>query len=180
MIADLERVTAPGYLADLDRRDMDEIRSMREECQSLENGLSYVRRLAQGRVDIVGGEMARRRTEDGASSVSDLVTRLPETLSDSGHPAGAPAGVRPPLAMDDNDSAVELEALLNQILPASSLAALAELDDAELRLLLDDLQQFEQAVSESRQTLHGLIDHLQADITRRYVSGEASIDTLLR
>lgn len=180
MIADLERVTTPGYLADLDRRDIGEVRSMRDECQSLENGLSYVRRLAQGRVDIVGGELAGRRADQGASSVADLVTRLPETLSDAGLPTGPSTGGRPPLSMDDNDSGAELEALLNAILSASALGELDRRDDAELRALLDQLQEFEHTVSETRRTLHGLIDHLQAEITRRYTSGEASIDSLLR
>jgi len=178
MIGDLERVTAPGYLADLDQRGMDDIRAMRAECQSLENGLSYVRRLAQGRIDIVGGEAARRRSDDGATSVAELVTSLPETLADAA--ANHSGGVaRPPLAMDDHDAATELESLLNEILPASSLAGIAELDDAGLRELIDRLQGFEEAVSDSRRTLHGLIDHLQAEITRRYTTGEASVDSLL-
>ncbi|MGI9603697.1 MAG: hypothetical protein ACR2QE_17570 [Acidimicrobiales bacterium] len=178
MITDLERVTAPGYLAALDERSMDEVRAMRADCQGLENGLSYVRRLVQGRIDIVGGEMARRREGDGAGTVSDLVTRLPELLADGSVNAGTNVA-RPPQSMDGNQSGEELEELLNEILPASALGTLSDRDEASLRTLLDELQRFEQTISESRRTLHGLIDHLQAEITRRYTTGEASVDSLL-
>ncbi|MDH4168161.1 MAG: ABC transporter substrate-binding protein [Acidimicrobiia bacterium] len=178
MIADLEQVTAPGYLADLAKRSIDDVRSMRSDCQGLENGLSYVRRLAQGRIDIVGGELARRRGGSRSDSVADLLSRLPEDLSE-GYGASSSTVARPPQSMDHTDSADELEDLLNQILPASALGGLADRDDRSLRGLLDRLQEFEHSVSESRRTLHGLIDHLQAEITRRYTTGEASVDSLL-
>lgn len=178
MIADLERVSAPGYLADLAARSMDDVRTMRSDCQSLENGLSLVRRLAQGRIDIVGGELAGRRSGAASSSVSDLVSRLPEQLA-AGTVAGS-AVARPPQSMDAGLGVAELEELLNEILPASALGGVGDLDDDALGELLERLQEFERTVSDSRQTLHGLIDHLQAEITRRYTTGEATIDSLLK
>ena len=55
MTPELDVVTDPSFLSNLDTREMDELRAVRSRCQSLENSLSYVRRLIQGRVDIVGG-----------------------------------------------------------------------------------------------------------------------------
>ena len=49
-----------------------------------------------------------------------------------------------------------------------------------LRSLADRLGTFERQVSGHRQSLFDRIDALQAEITRRYKTGEASIDTLLR
>ena len=61
MAAELDRILSSEYLGDLQRRDMDEVRSMRAECQGIETGLSYLRRMVQGRLDIVGVELQRRR-----------------------------------------------------------------------------------------------------------------------
>src|SRR5690606_19399725 len=57
----LEQLTAPAYLAGLTDVPLERVRAMRAECQAVENALSYVRRLAQGRLDIVGAELERRR-----------------------------------------------------------------------------------------------------------------------
>ena len=40
-------------LTDLDARSIDELRAMDHECAEIETELSYVRRLAQARMDIV-------------------------------------------------------------------------------------------------------------------------------
>ena len=180
MIADLERVSAPGYLADLPDRPVAEVRTMRDECQAMENAMSYVRRLAQGRLDIVGGELSARRDATPAQSVTDLILRLPDTLAH--HPSrGSTTSPRPPLEMEAAQGvAVELEALLGQIAPVGRLAGLGDQTDDQVRRLFVEIEVFEASVSEGRQTLHGLIDHLQAEITRRYRTGEASVDSLLR
>ena len=56
----IDRVLAEDYLADLPGRDTDEVRSMRREAQQEEADLSYVRRMLQGRMDILRAERARR------------------------------------------------------------------------------------------------------------------------
>ena len=60
MATALDDLLDPGYLGDLTARTMDEVRRMRAECQEVETGLSLLRRLVQGRLDIVGLELARR------------------------------------------------------------------------------------------------------------------------
>ena len=45
-------MVAPEFSADLDRRDLESLRAMRAECSSIENAVSYTRRLAQGRFEI--------------------------------------------------------------------------------------------------------------------------------
>ena len=67
--ADLERLLEPDYLGDLQSRSIEEIRAMREECRHAEDGLSYVRRQAQGRLDIVASELTRRAEGKGPSDV---------------------------------------------------------------------------------------------------------------
>ena len=52
-IPELDRLLDNAYTGDLASRSIEEIRAMRAESQAVETGLSYVRRLAQGRLDIV-------------------------------------------------------------------------------------------------------------------------------
>ena len=71
-----------------------------------------------------------------------------------------------------------LEAELAAIL-GNDTGDLPALDDATLGRLAADLSAFEQRVSGHRRSLFDRIDALQDEITRRYRSGEASVDALL-
>src|SRR5258708_37536573 len=76
------------YLGELERRPMADVRMMRAECQEIETGLSYLRRLVQGRHDIVGAELQRRRDGAEPGDLADLISQLPEILSDRSRPPG--------------------------------------------------------------------------------------------
>ncbi|MFP5375386.1 MAG: hypothetical protein ACLGIO_01215, partial [Acidimicrobiia bacterium] len=58
-------------------------------------------------------------------------------------------------------------------------ARLAEMDEAEVRRLADRLEELERRVSADRRALHQRLDALQAEVVRRYKSGEESPDSLL-
>ncbi len=175
-----DRVTAPGYLADLPTLPIEEVRARRTECQALENSLSYVRRLVQGRLDIVGAELARRRAGGDPGDLGDLIGRLPDILADRGRATSAgPGAVRPPLGLATDAVADSLGAEVDAILDPSDAADLTALDDDRLADTRDRLASLEQATSARRQTMHGVIDTIQAEITRRYRTGEASVDSLL-
>jgi hypothetical protein len=177
MAPDLAALLDPGYLGDLTARTMDEVRAMRAECQEVETGLSLLRRMAQGRLDIVGEELARRAAGGDPSDLPDLIARLPEVLSDRTH---APGVGRLPQIMTPGQLPGQLAAQLDAIVGAGHLADLPAVDDAHLRSMADDLAAFEQGVSEQRHALFERIDALQAEITRRYRTGEATVDSLLQ
>ncbi|HEY5012794.1 MAG TPA: aerial mycelium formation protein, partial [Acidimicrobiia bacterium] len=69
----IERLVAPEYSADLSGRELEALREMRAECSAIENAVSYTRRLAQGRFEILSAEQARR---ESGGSVRDLVADL--------------------------------------------------------------------------------------------------------
>src|SRR5262249_59853124 len=89
-----------GYLDDLAAKPIDSVRSMHEECMEVETEISYVRRLAQARIDIVSAELERRAR---GGSLEDLGERLPSSLADPA-PRADPAHRRlpqpPPPASD--------------------------------------------------------------------------------
>ena len=179
MASQLERILSPEYLGDLPSRPMDEVRSMRAECQEVETGLSYLRRLVQGRLDIVGVEQQRRRDGDEAGDLAGLVSRLPEILSDR---TRSPGVGRLPQLMAPGDDGLdpELSARLDAIVAGHDVESLPSLADADLEALHAELEQFEREVSDRRRELFDRVDALQAEITRRYRTGEASVESLLQ
>lgn len=177
MTSDLAHLLDPSYLGDLPARSMDEVRRMRTECQEVETGLSLLRRMAQGRLDIVGLELTRRAQGGDPSDLPDLIARLPAVLSDR---TRAPGVGRLPQLMTSGLQPAELEAELDKIVGAGHITELPTVDDDHLRAMADQLEAFEHKVSKSRRDLFERIDALQAEITRRYKTGEASIDSLLQ
>jgi hypothetical protein len=172
----LDRVLADDYIGDVTALDMADLRSKRAECQAIEVAISYQRRLAQGRLDIVGAERNRRAEGGEPPSHDDLVRSLAATLADRGRPAGV--GRMPQLLAPD---AAEIDtAELDAIAGPGALSRLTELDDARLAEMVEGLSAYEHDVSRQRHALHERIDALQAELTRRYRTGEASIESLLQ
>ena len=173
----LARLLDPGYLGDLRAHSLIQIRTMRAECQDVETGLSLLRRVVQGRLDIVELEL-RRRAEGGApADLGELIGQLPEVLA---RHTRSPGAGRPTTTMGPGRTDSALAAELDRIAGGAALANLPALDEAALRELADRLGAFERRVSDHRHQLHDRIDRLQGEVTRRYREGEASVDTLLR
>jgi len=172
-----ERILGPEYLGDLERRPMADVRSMRAECQEIETGLSYLRRLVQARHDIVGAELQRRRDGAEPGDLAQLISQLPEILSDR---TRAPGLGRLPQLLAPGDIDPELAGRLDEVLGDHDLESLPTLGDAELDEMHDRLEALEREVSDRRRQFFDRIDTLQAEITRRYKTGEASVESLLQ
>jgi hypothetical protein len=177
MTPDLARVTSPEYLAQLTSRPIEDVRAMRAECQAFENAMSYVRRLAQGRLDIVAAELERRRGGGDPADLSTLVAALPGILAD--RPRGV-APVRAPSEVSVERLADSMVARLDTIVGAGNLTDLSAHDDGDLVAMREALSDVEGSLSADRRALHDVIDALQAELTRRYRTGEASVDSLLQ
>lgn len=169
----LEEVLADDYLGDVETRPIDEIRAMRADCQQLELELSYVRRLSQARLDLIKAERSRR---ESGGDVESLVERLPEIL---GEQLRAPGNGRLPQQLAPGETSGRFEAELGEIIDHSQLAQLPDLDDAQIDEIAAELGRFEEGVSDARRRLFAQIDALQGELTRRYKTGEATVDTLL-
>ena len=181
MTPELAVVSDPEFVGEIVRREMGELRAMRSRCQSLENSLSYVRRLIQGRVDIVGGELQRRHDGGDAGNTSELIGRLPDILADGSRAGGGPGSVRPPQTLEPDPAVTEqLEAKLEQIIAGEDLGNVSALTVESLQKSLEALKTFEIEVSDHRRILHNVIDTVQAEVTRRYTTGEATVDSLLQ
>lgn len=180
MTPEISVVTDPAFASELDARPLDELRAMRTRCQELENSLSYVRRMIQGRFDIVGGELQRRREGGDAGDTSELIGRLPDILAEGSRTTGGPGSVRPPSSLEPDALVInQLEARLDEVIDAEQLGKVTGLDDAALGEAMTAMRGLEDEVSTNRRTLHRVIDAVQAEVVRRYSSGEATVDGLL-
>jgi hypothetical protein len=173
----LDRVLQSDYLDGLNDWPIEEIRARRSECQRLEDAASYLRRLIQTRLDIIGTELSRR-SEGGSAEIAEILQTLPSLLSDPG--ASRSAGGR--LLTDElgEDQESWAQRVVIGCCGSHDVESVPDLDDDKLRTLTDCLTDLEKLVSKERRTLHDVLDKLQAELVSRYKTGRATVDGLLR
>ncbi|MFF7448200.1 MULTISPECIES: aerial mycelium formation protein [unclassified Streptomyces] len=156
---------------DLAPLSLPELRTLRRDAQRDEADLSYVRRLLQGRIDILRAELARR-SPAGEGSV---VERLSEILTDA--PARQRSSARHVTLGTPHGE--EFGRLAADMLAEVELSDLRARTDLELHTAMARLVRYEQQVSRRRQRLQRTADDCSAEIARRYREGEAQVDDLL-
>ncbi|MGW3202635.1 RsiG family protein [Streptomyces sp. NPDC001135] len=161
---------------DLARLSLPELRTLRRDAQRDEADLSYVRRLLQGRIDILRAEQCGRgRASVPAPADGSMVDRLPEILKDA--PARHRSSARHvTLGTPHNE---EYRRLAAEMLAEVELSDLQARTDLELATAMGRLVRYEQEVSRRRQHLQRTADDCSAEIARRYRVGEAQVDDLL-
>lgn len=165
----VDRITHPTYVEGLTDRSMEELRAMREECRESENELSFERRLCQARIDILSAELERRT---GAGGDEDLVARLPEILATEGGASGSPLPSRAPDFSIPRNADIPRRRV-EEIVGEQTLARLPALGADEIKGIIESLGEHEKTVSVRRRAVHEVVDAIQAEIVRRYTSGEA-------
>ncbi len=161
---------------DLTVLSLPELRTLRRDAQRDEADLSYVRRLLQGRIDILRAELARRGpTSVVAAGEPSVVDRLPEILKDA--PARHRSSARHVRLGTPHSE--EYGRLAAEMLAEVELSDLQARTDLELNTAMARLVRYEQQVSRRRQRLQRTADDCSAEIARRYREGEAQVDDLL-
>jgi hypothetical protein len=169
----LDRVLDEGYLDGLTSWSTAEVRTARAACEAEEEGISYARRVLQGRLDILRAELLGRG-EDGDGRVDDLLARLPGILS-SDHVASPPAQARSTRLRVPED-ADRHEAEIDRLVGS---AAVDELPTEELAEVVERLVVHERHLSAVRRQLFSRIDGLRDELARRYKDGTAAVSELL-
>jgi hypothetical protein len=155
---------------DLPALTMEGLRTLRRDAQHEEADLSYLRRLLQGRIDILRAELARRAAPDAPvlDRLSEILTDLPSRVRSSARHVTlrTPRGDR-------------YRQLAEEMLADVELSDLQARTDGELHEAMARLVDYEQQVSRRRQALQRTVDGCITEITRRYRDGEARVDDLL-
>jgi len=166
----IDRVLAEGFLDNLSDLPLAEVRALKAEAEQEEVDLSYLRRLVQGRMDVLAAEQKRR---DGGA---DLVASLAQILGDE---------TRGPARGLGRHTTVEPSRVDEKRRYVESLVADVDLSDVSARTAeeitssLELLGQEEQKISAKRREVQQVMDAASAEVTRRYKDGEASVGDLL-
>jgi hypothetical protein len=155
----IDRVLAPDYVAGLDDRSIDDLRAKKAEAGEIETEVSYVRRLAQGRIDILTAERKRR---DEGGSLEDLINELPRILAaEEPRAPAAQARVAELLAPSPD---ITWSRGSEHLIDDSTLARLPDLSDEELADAVEGLVALEAEMSTRRKALHSVLDALERAI----------------
>ena len=165
----LDRVLDPAVLEHMTFLSAEELTAKFDEAQAEETTLSYVRRLLQGRLDILCAERNSRACGEAAPGHTDeeIAARLCRLLADTPartSPATGPIEIVPPplgLRRRAAERAIDDVELSNS----------AALDDAQLDSAIDRLRALESGVSRSRRGVHHVLDTLTAELDRRVAAG---------
>jgi hypothetical protein len=174
---ELGRLFAPDYLDGLETLPLSEVRSMRADCNEAETVVSYLRRVVQGRLDIVHSFLDHHDTGESVGDLKSVVDELSKIIGSG--PARPPGPGRLPSQMSPDMEKVDLTREIDDVLNAEGIGRLPTMAEADMRSLAASLTAIEQRISDQRRTLHERIDVLQAEIVSRYKTGEATVDGLL-
>jgi hypothetical protein len=157
-----ERVAAllaPGFTDGLDRLSLDELHERKAEAAEVETAVSYYRRLAQARIEIL--DAWAQRPTDGVES---LVAELPRIL-------GAASGRSSAVDSRFSEAAPAVDELdfggRERLVVDDTLANLTELDHDDVAASLEELRAFERDLSSMRRDLHQVIDAVDLEIASR-------------
>ena len=168
----IDKVLAEDFLTDISSLGLADVRALRDEADQEETDLSYLRRLLQGRIDLVAAEVRQR----GTGEDSELVGQLPSILADE-TPRQPAFGLGRHRATEPTNAGASRRA--EEKLAAVDVTDLATRTDDELSELLEILRRQEREVSDNRRRVQAVFDNASAELTRRYRDGEANVNALL-
>jgi hypothetical protein len=160
----IDRIRDPAFAQDLEALDLDELRARRDECLAEREYLSLLRRLVQGRAEILQAELEGRGTDD--ADRASLIERLSTILAgDEQHAVSRGEAVRVGLPEDEM---LQARRRVERLVSDAGISDPTELDDERLAAAVQVLADEEHQVSAARAEVIGILDTLQDELKRRY------------
>lgn len=159
----MDVILSSEYVQSLPDISLDELKDKRNETEEVETEVSYIRRLAQARIDLFEAE--KRRRVDG-SSMADLISMLPKILAgDEQRSEGT--NVKPTKTLGPNPD-IKWNRGSEKVVVDDSLANISELSDNELDETIDQLKDFEENISKTRKALHEVMQSIDSEFIKRH------------
>jgi hypothetical protein len=158
----IDRVLAPEFTDGLQEIDLDELRERRDVARAERDYLSFVRRLLQGRRDILQAELERRRRGGDQESILQLVAAV---LADA--PTGSSRGEAPVFTIPDEEINLARRRV-ERLVSDSRLSDLPALADEELEEAIERIDEEERNLSDLRARVLQVHDALQAELVRKW------------
>ncbi|HWL90796.1 MAG TPA: aerial mycelium formation protein [Actinomycetota bacterium] len=157
----IDRIRDPSYLDGIEGQSLEDVRARRDECMAEREYLSLLRRLVQGRSEILKAELASRGSDD----VRPLVDRLSEILA-SDEPVTS-RGEAMKVSLPEEEMLLARRRI-ERLVADAGISDPSELDDDRLEEAVEVLAREEREVSAQRGDVHRVLDALQDELKRRY------------
>ena len=158
----IDRIRRPEFVHGLSELSLDDLRERRDECYAEREYLSLLRRLVQGRAEILRAEVERRGSGDEAAS---LVDELSTILSSEGQ--GPSRGEAVKVGLPEEEMLLARRRI-ERLVADAEISDPGSLDDDRLAAAVDLLVREEREVSQARNDVLHVMDELQEELKRRY------------
>jgi hypothetical protein len=159
----IDRIKRADYAQGLEELSLDDVRDRRDECRAELEYLSLLRRLVQGRAEILKAEVERRRDPQDSGS---LVDRLSEILApDESHVSSRGAAVQ--VGVPDDELAIARRRV-ERLVADAGISDPGSLPDDSLATAVDLLFSEERSVSADRAQVIAVLEAVQDELKRRY------------
>ena len=158
----IDHIRTPGFVESLGELSLDQLRQRRDDCLAEREYLSLLRRLVQGRAEILKAEIERR---GAAGEQVPLVERLAEILGGEAHGPARGEAVR--ISVPEEEMLLARRRV-ERLVADAGLSDPGSLDDDRLADAVEVLAGEEREVSEARGDVLAVLDALQDELKRRY------------
>ena len=158
----IDKIREPSFVDGLADMSLDDVRARRDDCLAEREYLSLLRRLLQGRAEILKAEAESRAGGDS----TPLVDRLSQILADDDHPVTS-RGEAVRVAVPEEEMLLARRRV-ERLAADSKLSDPSALNDEELGAAIEALATEEQGISDARREVIGVLDQLQDELKRRY------------
>lgn len=169
----LSDILDPSYVENLGSLPPEELRRRKEQADAHEAALSYARRILQGKIDLLIAELQGRKHSsepDLAPLMADLAKALEPRRERQFRGRFPKIIARPETPEVAEAERIAADPIFTRIEEASA---------DEIAWIAGRLRDAERRISDMRNKLHGQIDALEAEMVRRYSSGQLSVDEVL-
>jgi anti-sigma-K factor RsiG len=159
----IDRIRDQAYLTSIDALSLDDLRARRDECLAEREYLSLLRRLVQGRAEILRAELESRGSGEDEGP---LVDRLAQILA--GDERQSPArGEAVKIGLPEEEMLLARRRI-ERLVSDAGISDPSVLDDANLASAVELLATEEREVSTARSDVIRVLDTLQDELKRRY------------
>jgi hypothetical protein len=159
----IDRIRDDAYVRDLGELPLDDLRARRDDCLAEREYLSLLRRLVQGRAEILRAELDAR---DSGEDLGPLVDRLAQILAGD-EPAGGSRGEAVRVGVPEEEMLLARRRI-ERLVADAGISDPTSLDDERLAAAVDLLATEEGEVSGARTDVIRVLDTLQDELKRRY------------
>jgi hypothetical protein len=157
----LDRVLEPSFVEGIEALSLEDLRARRDDALDEREYLSLLRRLLQGRAEILKAEVEGR----ASGAQTPLVDRLSSILASDEHQGARGEAVR--VAVPE-DEMLRARRRVERLAGDAGISDPTALDDEQLGATIDVLVEEEHGISEQRREVMAVLDTLQGELKRRY------------